>query len=181
MGPVSTTSLMMAQVLAAFEADDRLEAAHGLAFFCGILCFCLEYFKLEFMENMLSLPVVTAMISGIGARVCVEEIAAVLQVEMGAGESVFTKLWGIGQNIGDLNVYSTIMGCSAIVFLIFMHTLKQKLKSKSIIFNIASLMIVIVTTVICLTTDFAKEQSINLVGKLPHHLGFGLPNFKMMF
>lgn len=73
-----------------------------------------------------------------------------------------------------------IFGAGAILFLLFVQYLKEKLQSKSLLFNVASLLVVVGSTAFVMMSDIADSQNINLVGPIPHKIGIGLPNFKLM-
>ncbi len=118
-GPVAVVSLMTAAAIgkiAEAGTADYVAAALVLAFLSGLILLALGLFRLGFLANFLSHPVISGFITASGILIAVSQLKNVLGIDapghnlVEIGQSLFT-------NGGQANMATVLIGVSSIVFL----------------------------------------------------------------
>lgn len=88
------------------------------AIICGILFVLLAVFKLGFLANFLSKPILVGFVGGLALDILVSQIAKMLGVKIDSGGEFTDKLAGLVTGIGTANPWSVIISvCAAFVLI----------------------------------------------------------------
>ena len=122
-GPVAVVSLMTAaaigEVAQAGTAGYAI-AALTLAGLSGVMLLLLGIFRLGFLANFLSHPVIAGFITASGILIAVSQLRHILGIG-GDGHALPEMLTSLAGNIGDLSVATLILGAGAIAFLFWVR------------------------------------------------------------
>ncbi len=183
-GPVAIASLMTAaaiQNLGIENEMDYINAAVMLAFLSGLFLILLGVFKLGFLANFLSHPVVSGFITASGIIIGFSQFRHILGIEA-SGDNMIVLLAGFYRNIDTVNTTTLILGITAMLFLFWTRKgLVNMLVSLSAPFRLVKtlpktgpVITVILTSVIAYQFNL-EEQGLALVGDIPR----GLPELAL--
>ncbi|GAB4141178.1 MAG: solute carrier family 26 protein [Sphingomonadales bacterium] len=118
-GPVAVVSLMTAaavgQVAAAGSAG-YLAAALALALLSGSFLWLMGAFKLGFLANFLSHPVISGFMTASGLIISASQLKHVMGIDAG-GHDLLTLLTSLAGNAADSNAPTLVIGVVSLVFL----------------------------------------------------------------
>ena len=158
-GPVAVVSLMTAVAagdIAAQGSFDYYLAATCLAFISGLILIVMGLFRLGFLANFLSHPVITGFITASGILIAAGQLKHILGVG-GSGQNLIEIAQGLIPQLGKINLPTLVIGGFVIVFLVLVRArlkgllLWVGLKSRGadIIVKSSPIIAVIITTLIC--------------------------------
>lgn len=123
-GPVAVASLMTAATVGAIAAQgspDYLTAAALLAVISGLMLLVMGVFRLGFLASFLSHPVISGFITASGLLIAASQIRHLFGLPKG-GENLFSTLMQMFKTLPQANVYTSIIGVSALAFLVWSKT-----------------------------------------------------------
>lgn len=186
-GPVAVVSLMTAatigQVAQAGTAGYGV-AALTLAGLSGVILLLLGIFRLGFLANFLSHPVIAGFITASGILIAVSQLRYILGIG-GGGHALPEMLTSLARNIDDLNVPTLIIGVGATAFLFWVRKglkpLLQKIGLPAGAVNIVSkagpVLAIAVTTAATALLSLG-DKGVAIVGTVPQGLPpLTLPSF----
>ena len=186
-GPVAVVSLMTAAALANIADQGTMGyavAALTLAFLSGAILLAMGIFKLGFLANFLSHPVIAGFITASGVIIAASQIKHILGISA-SGENLIELIHSIVTNLGQTNWITLIIGVSATGFLFWVRKgLKPFLKSKGVSAGAADIAAkagpvaaVVLTTLFVWLFDLS-DQGVRIVGAVPQSLPpLTLPDF----
>src|SRR5690606_24764504 len=127
-GPVAVVSLMTATAvgeIAAQGTDAYLFAATLLALMSGVMLIAMGLFKLGFVANFLSHPVISGFITASGLLIAAGQLRHLLGIQV-SGNTLHEIAIGVFGNLSNINVATLVIGASVLAFLYFV---RLKLKS----------------------------------------------------
>ena len=179
-GPVAVVSLMTAAAaggIAASGTPEYLGAAIALALLSGLMLLVMGIFRLGFLANLLSHPVVSGFITASGIIIAVSQLKHLLGISAG-GDNLISLTGSIAESLTEFNVYTLILGISATVFLFWVRgglkplLLKLGLKDRSAdVITKAGPVIAIVATTLAVAIFDLDRMGVKTVGEIP----VGLP------
>ena len=183
-GPVAIVSLLSASAVGAIAQQgsaDYLTAAILLAFISGLFLLMLGIFKLGFLANFLSHPVITGFINAAALIIATSQLKHILGINV-TGHGFYGLVKSILGQIGETNLTTLLLGVSVTAFLFWSRKeLKTFLVSKGvkpmlagIISKAAPLIAVIVTTLVSATFSLT-QYGVRIVGEIP----VGLPSLTL--
>ena len=122
-GPVAVISLMTAAAAGTIAAPGTpafIEAALALAFLSGVMLVLMGVFRLGFLANLLSHPVVSAFISASTVLIATSQLKHLLGVNAG-GDTMVAMVRGLAGSIGATNLPTLILGGLALGFLFWVR------------------------------------------------------------
>ncbi len=122
-GPVAVVSLMTATAvgrLAATGTADYASAAILLAALSGLILLAMGIFRLGFIANFLSHPVISGFITASGIIIALSQVGGLLGIETG-GTALPDLLISIASNIGQINWYTVAVGAVALALLLWIR------------------------------------------------------------
>ena len=172
-GPVALDSLIVASSLAAMKLgslEDYISMALFLAFLVGILQLVMGFFRMGFLANFLSRPVVSGFTSAAALVIAVSQLKYLFGLELKTIGTLETFI-GIVQSIGQTNYYDLAIGVGAILVILGIKKMNRKLPAA---------MVVVILSIIGIYLFMVNETDVHIVGTVPKGLpGFVLPKFEM--
>ncbi len=186
-GPVAVVSLMTAAAIgniAVQGASEYLAAAMTLAFMSGLILLALGIFRLGFLANFLSHPVIAGFITASGILIAAGQIKTLLGVKAG-GNTLPEILASLAGTLQDTNFITLAIGAAAVAFLFWVRKgLKPLLLSAGLRSRTADLLAktgpiaaLAVTALAAWALDLGA-RGVKLVGAVPQGLPpLSLPAF----
>jgi len=183
-GPVAVASLMTAAALAPIaEAGTSAYIAGAvlLAVMSGIMLTLMGVFRLGFLANFLSHPVISGFITASGIVIGASQLKHIFGVEA-SGHNLIEIIHAIGNAIDETNGYTLAIGVGAWAFLMLarkhvkplLKGLGMKPRLADILAKTAPILAVVVTTLLAWFFNL-DEKGVRLVGAVPS----GLPEFTL--
>ncbi|MFP4275238.1 MAG: SulP family inorganic anion transporter [Paracoccaceae bacterium] len=175
-GPVAVVSLMTAAAVGNLGLDDPAEyamAAITLAFISGLILTVMGIFRLGFLANFLSHPVIAGFITASGLLIATSQLKHILGIEA-HGHNLPTLLGSLWTHLGDTNPITLVIGVAATGFLFWVRKglkpllLKTGLKPRlaDIIAKAGPVGAVAVTTLAVWVFDLGA-RGVAIVGQVP--------------
>ena len=188
-GPVAVGSLMTAAAVAPLVAQgspEYLGAAIALALISGLMLIVMGLLRLGFFANFLSHPVIAGFITASGIHIAASQLGPLLGIHI-HGETLFALVGSIVGSIGDIHLYTAVIG---IISLIFLFWVRSKLKPLLIRLGLgerAASMIAkagpvfsLVTTILVVWIFRLDDSGVIIVGSVPEGLPeIAIPPFDM--
>lgn len=183
-GPVAVASLMTAAAVGQFAEQgtpEYLGAAVALAMVSGLLLVGMGLLRLGFLANFLSHPVISGFITASGIQIAAGQFGPMLGVDA-HGETLVDVLVSLYHNLGQLNVYTAVIGFASLGFLFWMRRgLKPLLlriglgeRAADILAKVGPIVAIALTTVAVWGFGL-EQQGVRIVGAVPQ----GLPGIAM--
>ena len=178
-GPVAVVSLMTAAALGNIADQGTMGyavAALTLALLSGVMLLVMGVFKLGFLANFLSHPVISGFITASGVIIAASQIKHLLGIDASGG-NLAELLMSIWANLGNVNRTTVAIGVSATLFLFWVRKgLKPFLRARGVGPRAADVATkagpvaaVVVTTLAVWFFDLAG-QGVKIVGAVPQSL-----------
>lgn len=178
-GPVAVISLMTltaASAVAPAGSAEFIAAALVLAFLSGLILLLMGVFKLGFLANLLSHPVVSGFITASGIIIATSQLKSILGISA-SGQAMPELVRTLLTNVGGTNLPTLIIGALATAFLFWVRKgLKPLLVQLGLKPRIADLTAkagpiaaVAVSTLAVVLLDL-EAQGVRVVGEIPQSL-----------
>ncbi|EAQ11441.1 MULTISPECIES: SulP family inorganic anion transporter [Maritimibacter] len=178
-GPVAVVSLMTAAAIGKLGLATPAEyaaAAITLAFLSGLILTVMGVFRLGFLANFLSHPVIAGFITASGLLIATSQMKHILGVPS-HGEALFDRLATLISHVGQTNLITFAVGAASIAFLFWVRKgmkpllIKLGLKPRlaDILAKAGPVAAVAVTTLLSFAFDFAGH-GVSIVGDVPQGL-----------
>ncbi|AXI50337.1 MAG: sulfate permease [Sulfitobacter sp.] len=178
-GPVAVVSLMTAAALGNIADQGTMGyavAALTLALLSGVMLLVMGVFKLGFLANFLSHPVISGFITASGVIIAASQIKHILGIDASGG-NLAELLMSIWANLGTVSGTTVVIGVSATLFLFWVRKgLKPFLRARGVGPRAADVATkagpvaaVVVTTLAVWAFDLAG-QGVKIVGAVPQSL-----------
>ena len=170
-GPVAMVSLLTATALGSFEGlsnSDYIIYAILLAFLVGAIQFLLGVFRLGFVVNFLSHPVISGFTSAVALIIGIGQLKNLLGIEIERTHYVHEIVLDSIQKFNEINWMSFAIGVIGIVIIIGAKKINKSLPGQilAVVFGI------LIVSILGLG---AGENSVNIIRDIPS----SLPNFQM--
>lgn len=122
-GPVAVVSLMTAAAvgnIAESGTAGYVTAALTLAFLSGAMLLALGLFRLGFLANFLSHPVIAGFITASGILIAASQLRHILGIEA-EGHTLIEILTSLWAHLGEINLMTVALGVSATAFLFWVR------------------------------------------------------------
>ncbi len=183
-GPVAVASLMTASALSEIAQQgttDYLTAAITLALISGVFLLVLGFFKLGFLANFLSHPVVSGFITASGILIAFSQLKHVLGVKAD-GETLLEIGSSLASQLTSINFHTLLMSVAVLYFLYwarcgFAEMLMRRgiAKRKALLFARVAPVVSILATIFMAYFFNLESKSVALVGTIPS----GLPSLQI--
>ncbi|MEM9887827.1 MAG: solute carrier family 26 protein [Bacteroidota bacterium] len=173
-GPVAMIALLIAAgvgSLAEAGSEAHIGTSILLAAIVGVIQLVMGIFRLGFLVNFLSFPVITGFTSAAALIIGFSQLKHLLGIDITGSEYFYETLYHILQNISNLHFITFAIGTLGIIVM---------LVSKKYKFSIpAPLLVVIFGTGLVATFDL-HEAGVRIIGAVPSGLPlFQFPNFDL--
>jgi SulP family sulfate permease len=187
--PVAVLSLMTAAALSQMAeagSADYLVYAFSLTFLSGAILLVLGVFRLGFMANFLSLPVISAFITASAILIALSQLGQLLGVAAG-GENLPEQLAALTLALPETSLLTLLLGLAATGFLLWSrHNLKPLLIRQGLSEYLALLLsrcgpVGVVLVMIGLAAAFdLPAHGISVLGAIPRGLpSLAWPNLRL--
>ncbi len=178
-GPVAVVSLMTAAAIGQIAETGTVGyavAALTLAFLSGAILLVMGVFRLGFLANFLSHPVIAGFITASGILIAASQLKHILGIRA-EGDTLIEVLDSLVRNLGDVNGITLAIGVSATAFLFWVRRgLKPRLRALGLGPRMADVLTkagpvaaVLVTTLA--TWGFGlSDLGVSVVGSVPQSL-----------
>jgi len=141
-GPVAMVSLLTATAIGSFEGlstSDYILYAILLAFLVGAIQFLLGLFRLGFLVNFLSHPVVSGFTSAAALIIGLSQLKSLLGIDIPRSHHINEILLNAFNKFGDINWVSFAIGIGGILIILGVKKINKSLPSQlfAVIFGIA--------------------------------------------
>jgi SulP family sulfate permease len=122
-GPVAILSLMTAAAagkIAATGTAQYIEAAIILAFLSGLILLAMGLFRMGFLANFLSHPVVSGFITASGVIIAASQVKHILGIDAG-GHNLFEIVISLFEKLPETNLPTLYIGVSSLIFLFWVR------------------------------------------------------------
>lgn len=173
-GPVAMVSLLTAAGIGALNPESPevyLYLAFTLAFMVGAIQFFMGAFRLGFLVNFLSHPVISGFTSAAAIIIGLSQLKHLLGVKLPRNQHVHGILISAVQHIGETNLVTLAVGIGAIFIIKF---------SKKIHRSIPGALVAVIAGILVVWGFHFSEAGVKIVGDVPQGLpGFSLPGFDL--
>jgi SulP family sulfate permease len=178
-GPVAVISLMSAAAIGRIAAEgtiDYASAAIMLAMLSGLILLLMGLFRLGFIANFLSHPVISGFITASGIIIATSQIGGLFGIHT-EGHAMPELIMSIARNIGAINWHTIAIGVAALALLLWIRLdLKHRLIAFGLQPGLATIIVragpvlVIFLTLAWSTLLDAGSKGVALVGQVPQGL-----------
>lgn len=173
-GPVAMVSLLTATGIGAM-ADGGTETyillAITLAFFVGMIQFLLGAFRLGFLVNFLSHPVISGFTSAAALIIGLSQLKHLLGIKLERSHYVHEILIEAGSRIGEANLITVAIGILGIALIMGVKKINKAIPGP---------LLAVVFGILAVWGLGLTEQGVKIVGEVPKGLpSFVMPEFSM--
>ena len=168
-GPVAMDSLIVAtgvSTLALMGSESYIAIAILLALMVGTIQFLMGVFRLGFIVNFLSRPVIIGFTSAVALIIGLNQFRNLFGVDFLQSDQVHLLLDDIFNRISELNTNATVIGVIACIIIMIFRKINKK---------IPNALIVVVLGIITIRFFTNHFSDVAIVKEIPS----GLPNFKL--
>ncbi|WP_158974163.1 SulP family inorganic anion transporter [Cellulophaga sp. L1A9] len=168
-GPVAMDSLLVAAGLGALSIiglENYIAMAILLAFMVGVIQFLLGVFKMGFLVNFLSRPVISGFTSAAAFVIIFSQLKHLLGAPIENSKMFHQLVMNVFQKIGETNLYDFAIGISGIIIILVFKNINKK---------IPAILIVVILGILAVYLFNLEQYGVHVVGVIPT----GLPSFSL--
>jgi len=188
-GPVAVASLMTAAAVAPLAAQgtpEYLGAAIALALISGLMLIVVGLLRLGFLANFLSHPVIAGFITASGVHIAASQLGPLLGIHI-HGETLIGLVGSIIGSIGDIHLYTAVIGLISLIFLFWVRSKLKPLLIRLGLGERAASMLAkagpvasLVTAIIVVWIFRLDNSGVTIVGSVPEGLpAIAIPPFDL--
>ena len=144
--------------LAAAGSADYATLALAQAILCGGMFLLLAFFKLGFLANFLSKPILVGFVGGLALDILVSQIAKMLGVKIDSGGEFVDKVTALITGIGITNLWSLLIAVIAVAVLLL---------GKRFAGAVPWALVVLVVATVVVVLSHLDEQGVSVLGAVP--------------
>ncbi|MEV7609380.1 SulP family inorganic anion transporter [Microbacterium sp. NPDC089320] len=144
--------------LAAAGSDDYATMALAQAIICGLMFVLLAIFKLGFLANFLSKPILVGFVGGLALDILVSQIAKMLGVSIDSGGEFVEKVGGLVSGLGTTNPWSLAISIASVVVLVLGRRMLRAVPW--------ALVVMVAATLLVIGTGLA-DRGVAVLGEVP--------------
>lgn len=170
-GPVAMDSLLVAAGVSMFAqggTEEYILLAILIAFMMGAMQLVLGIFRLGFLVNFLSRPVISGFTSAAALIIGLNQVKHLIGAEVPRSSQIHTLVYGAAQGILETHWQTLIIGLLGIVIIRSVKTLNKKYKKA-----VPGALIVVVFGILAVMSFGLDTQGVKIVREVPQ----GLPDF----
>lgn len=144
--------------LATAGSTDYATFALAQAIICGVMFVLMAFFKLGFLANFLSKPILIGFVGGLALDILVSQIAKMLGVKIDSGGEFVDKVVGLVSNLETINAWSVAISAASVAVLLLG---KRYLKAVP-----WALVVLILSTLLVVLTGL-DQRGVDVLGAVP--------------
>jgi len=178
-GPVAVVSLMTAAAVGNMALQGTAEyalAAVTLAFMSGVILLVMGVFRLGFLANFLSHPVIAGFITASGVLIATSQLKHIFGIEA-QGHNLIQLLSSLVGHLAQTNIITLVIGVATVVFLFWVRKgLKPALLATGMAPRLADILAkagpvgAVVVTTLAVWLFNLDEAGVKIVGAVPSGL-----------
>lgn len=168
-GPVAMVSLLTASgvsVLATAGSEAYLGYVLLLAFMVGMIQFLMGVFRLGFLVNFLSHPVISGFTSAAAIIIGASQLKHLLGVSLPKSHLVHEIFIAAAKQFGEIHLPTFLLGLGGIGIIILMKKISRAIPGQ---------IIAVIISILVVSIFHLDQQGVSIVGEVPK----GLPSFQM--
>ncbi|EAR02051.1 SulP family inorganic anion transporter [Maribacter sp. HTCC2170] len=168
-GPVAMDSLLVAAglgTLAITGIENYIAIAIFLAFMVGAIQLLFGLFRMGFLVNFLSKPVISGFTSGAALIIMFSQIKHLLGADIEKSNKFHQLVLNVFDKLVETNIYDFAIGIIGILIIVLLKKVNRK---------IPSILLVVVLGILSVYFLELQHLGIKIVGEIPN----GLPNFQV--
>ncbi|WP_077406648.1 SulP family inorganic anion transporter [Cellulophaga omnivescoria] len=173
-GPVAMDSLLVAAGLGALSlttTEDYIAMAIVLAFLVGATQFLLGLFRMGFLVNFMSKPVISGFTSGAAIIIMFSQLKHLLGANIEGSSKFVTLIKNVFAKVAETNMYDFAIGMVGILIIVVVKKINKK---------IPSILFVVVLGILAVYFLKLEQYGVKIVGAIPDGLpSFGVPNINI--
>ncbi|HEV7811643.1 MAG TPA: SulP family inorganic anion transporter [Leifsonia sp.] len=143
--------------LAVAGSQDYITLALAQAIIGGVLFLLCAVFKLGFLANFLSKPILIGFVGGLALDILVSQVAKMLGITIDSGGEFVDKLVGVFSGLPTVNVWSSLIAAGSLLVLLAGRRIARVVPW--------ALVVLIVATVVVVLTG-AEKAGVDVLGKV---------------
>ncbi|WP_019181273.1 SulP family inorganic anion transporter [Microbacterium yannicii] len=144
--------------LAAAGSASYATLALAQAIICGVMFTLLSVFKLGFLANFLSKPILIGFVGGLALDIMVSQIAKMLGVKIDSGDEFVDKVVGLVTGIGTTNPWSVCISVVSVAIL---------LVGRRLVGSVPWALVVLVLTTVVVVMTGLDQRGVDVLGEVP--------------
>lgn len=179
-GPVAITAIMTFSVLSPLEtpgSPQYIALAASLSLLSGVLILACGLFRLGFLSQLLSRPVVSGFISGSAVLIVISQVRFLLGVNV-SGATTWQLIYSLYENISQARPITMLIGGVALLVLYSARIWMSKAlgwiglssHKAGILVRLMPLIVVVLATLMVLEFDLDRKQGVAVVGRVQEGL-----------
>ncbi|WP_435314650.1 SulP family inorganic anion transporter [Cellulophaga fucicola] len=173
-GPVAMDSLLVAAGLGALSlatTEDYISMAIVLAFMVGATQFLLGLFRMGFLVNFMSKPVISGFTSGAAIIIMFSQLKHLLGANIEGSSKFIALIKNVMAKVAETNMYDFAIGIVGIVIIVVLKKVNKKLPS---------ILFVVILGILAVYFFKLDQYGVKIVGAIPDGLpSFGVPNINI--
>jgi len=168
-GPVAIVSLLVLSGLSAFAepgTDYFITLAISTAFIAGIIQILLGLFRLGFLINFLSSPVILGFITAAALLIGGSQMTSLLGLTAATNNNFIAILYKLATELGNIHLPTFLLAVLSILFLVGFKKIDRRIPGP---------LIVVVVSTLIISYFGLNQHGIQIVGHIPK----GLPHWSM--
>eukprot|EP00126_Sphaerothecum_destruens_P006508 Sdes_comp19391_c0_seq2m10693 len=176
LGPAALTSILVGHAVKAHGhlPDEYLSLAIALAFLVGLLTFICGFFRLGFLDSIISRALLSGFVIAAGVTIIIEQLDILMgiPVHWRSDSTTLHKAVYVLEHLGQLHPLSCYFGIASCMLLTSIHLAKNKYPHLSWIGHIPGILLVVVISIIASYLWDVGSQGVAILGvverELPH-------------
>lgn len=144
--------------LAVAGSEGYATLALAQAIISGVMFLLLAFFKLGFLANFLSKPILVGFVGGLALDILVSQVAKMLGVEIDSGGEFAEKVWQLLTGLDTLNLISVLISAASIAILLL---------GKRYLPALPWALVVLVLGTIAVMVGSLDEAGVSVLGPVP--------------
>ncbi|MFF2272772.1 SulP family inorganic anion transporter [Agromyces sp. NPDC058136] len=144
--------------LAAAGSADYATLALAQAIICGVMFLLLAVFKLGFLANFLSKPILIGFVGGLALDILVSQIAKMLGVKIDSGGEFVDKVVGLVTGLGTANAWSIAISVGSVAVLLL---------GKRFLGQVPWALVVLVAATVLVVAAQLGDAGVDVLGEVP--------------
>lgn len=167
-GPVAMDSLLVAIGLGALALSESeyLAMAVFLALIVGLIQLLMGLFRMGYLVNFISKPVISAFTSGAALIIMFSQLQYLLGIEMERSSRIHELIWEAVQKAAELNFVDLTIGVFGIILIALLKRWKRRFPG---------ILLAVVLGILAVYLLRLDRYNVNIVGAIPS----GLPTFQV--
>jgi SulP family sulfate permease len=163
-GPVAMVALMVAagvSTIAEPGTDEYIATAILLAFMIGAIQLCMGIFRLGFLVNFLSHPVITGFTSAAAIIIGLSQLQHLLGIPLPRTNQIYEIVYHAIRDISTTNIPTLLLGVAGITVITALKTWKKTFPSQ---------LVIVVIGIIIVWLFELHDKGVQIVGEVPQGL-----------